>query len=80
MYDARWIDVGQSMFAFFHQVLRVPDPVARFAGAGSFIMSQVFVQRFDQSYAFAQGNTQGFIGLQAQLLEVLHAMVPTAIA
>jgi hypothetical protein len=52
MYDAGRVDVRQTMFAFFHQVFRVPDPVAGLTGTGGFIMSQVSVQRFDKSYSF----------------------------
>jgi hypothetical protein len=52
MNDAWWINVRQTMFAFFHQVFRVPDPVTGLAGTGGFIVSQVLMQRFDKSYSF----------------------------
>lgn len=44
----------ETMLRFLRQVLRVPDPVAGFAGAGRFVVSQMLVQRFDQFDAFSQ--------------------------
>jgi hypothetical protein len=39
------IDVWEMMFHLLGQVLRITNPVARFAGAGGFVMAQVLVQR-----------------------------------
>ena len=68
------------MLAFLHQVLCVSDPVARLAGTSRLIVSQVFVQRFDEQDSFTQGNAKGLVSLQTKLLEIFHALVPTAIA
>jgi hypothetical protein len=70
----------QTMFAFFHQVFCVPDPVAGLAGAGSFIVSQVLVQRFDKPDSFSQRNTECFVSFQTQLLKIFNALIPAAIA
>lgn len=63
MHDAWWINVRQTMLAFFHQVLCVPDPVAGLAGAGGFVVAQVLVQRFDEPDSFTQRNAQRFVSL-----------------
>jgi hypothetical protein len=80
VYDARWVNVREVMLAFFQQVFRVPDPATGLAGTGGFIVAQVAVQRFDEFDPFTQGNAQGFFSLQTKLLEIFHAVIPTAIA
>ena len=50
------IYMRQVVFRFLRQVFRVPDPVARFAGAGCFIMPEVLVKRFDESNTLSQRN------------------------
>lgn len=80
MYDTRWINMGQMMLAFLHEMLRISDPAARLAGTSRLIMPQVTVQRLDEADSFTQGNAEGFVGLQTELLEIFHAVFPTAIA
>jgi len=80
MYYTRRINVRQMMLALLHQLFCVPDPAAGLACTGRFIVSQVIVQRFNEPDSFTQGNAKGLVSLQTKLLEVLHALIPTAIA
>ena len=80
MHHTRRINMRQVMLTFFHQVFCLPDPDARLTSACGFIVSQVLVQRFAEADAFTQGNAKGFVSFQTKLLEIFHALVPTAIA
>jgi len=80
MYDTRWINMGQMMLAFLHEMLRISDPAAGLAGTRRFIMPQMTVQRLDEPDSFTQGNAEGLVGLKTELLEIFHAVFPTAIA
>ena len=48
VYYAWRVDVRQVMLRFLRQVLCVPDPVAGFAGAGGFVVTQMLVRRFNE--------------------------------
>jgi hypothetical protein len=80
MHDARRVNVRQVMFAFLEQVFCVPDPAAGLAGTRRFIVPQVAVQGFDELDSFTQGNAKSFFGFQTKLLEIFHAVIPTAVA
>jgi hypothetical protein len=80
MHDAWRVNVRQVVLAFFQQMFCVPDPDAGLAGTRGFVMPQMTMQRFNKPDSFTQGNAKGFFGLQTKLLEVFHAVIPTAIA
>jgi len=79
MYYTRWINMRQAMLTFLHQVFCISNPVAGLAGTSGLIVPQVSMQRFDKSNSFTQGNAKGFVSFQTKLLEIFHAVVPTAI-
>jgi hypothetical protein len=74
----RGFDMWEVMFHLLGQMLGVANPVAGLAGAGRFVVAQMFVQRFDKLDAFTQRNTQYLVGHIVEVPEVLHARLPTA--
>jgi hypothetical protein len=72
------VDVRQVMLAFFGQVLCVPDPVARFASAGRFVMPQLAMQALDELDAFAERSAERFCALIIKISKILQTVFPTA--
>jgi len=73
------VDVWEMMFHLLSQVFRVSNPVAGFARAGRFVVTQVPVQCLDELDAFTQRSAQDFRRHVINAFEVLHAGFPAAI-